>query len=44
MYVNRKMRPTETIPGMVLGGGEIKKNHGVGEFKYDTSDVLSELL
>jgi hypothetical protein len=28
---NGKMRPVETIPGM--GGGEIKENHGEGEFK-----------
>jgi hypothetical protein len=30
MYVNGKMRPVETIPGM--GGGEIKENDGGGEF------------
>jgi hypothetical protein len=27
------MRPVETIPGM--GEGEIKRNDGGGEFKYD---------
>jgi hypothetical protein len=31
MYVNGKMRPVETIPGM--GGGEIKENDEGGEFK-----------
>jgi hypothetical protein len=39
MYVNGKMIPVETIPGM--GEGEIKENDGVGEFNYDT---LEELL
>jgi hypothetical protein len=33
MYVNGKMRPVESIPGM--GGGEIKENNERGEFKYD---------
>jgi hypothetical protein len=34
MYINGKMRPVETIPGMEEG--RIKEN-GVGcEFKYDT--------
>jgi hypothetical protein len=32
------MIPVETIPG--IGGGEIKENSGVGEFKYDIFDVL----
>jgi hypothetical protein len=32
MYVNGKMRPVETIPGM---GGRRKKENGGGEFKYD---------
>jgi hypothetical protein len=32
MYVNGKMRPVETIPGM---GGGIKENDGRGKFKYD---------
>jgi hypothetical protein len=31
MYVNGKMRPTETIPGM----GRIKENDGGGEFDYN---------
>jgi hypothetical protein len=38
MYVNRKMRPVETIPGMGRGG--IKENGGGGEFKYDIFDIL----
>jgi hypothetical protein len=32
VYVNAKMRPVETVPGM--GRGE-KENDGGGEFKYD---------
>jgi hypothetical protein len=32
VYINGKMRPVETIPGM--GGGEIKENDGGGKF-YD---------
>jgi hypothetical protein len=32
MYVNGKVRPVETIPGM---GGRIKENDGGGEFNYD---------
>jgi hypothetical protein len=39
MYVNGKMRPAGTIPGM--GGGRIKENDGMGEFNYD---ILLELL
>jgi hypothetical protein len=38
MYVNTKMRPVETIPGME--GSEIKEDDGRGEFKYDMSDIL----
>jgi hypothetical protein len=38
MYVNGKMRPVETIPGM--GKGEIKENDGGGELKYDIFDIL----
>jgi hypothetical protein len=34
MYVNGKMIPVETIPGM--GEGRIKENDGEGKFKYDT--------
>jgi hypothetical protein len=33
MYVNGKVRPAETIPGM--GRKEIKENGGGGEFNYD---------
>jgi hypothetical protein len=32
MYVNGKMRPVETIPGM--RGGGIKENNGGSEFNY----------
>jgi hypothetical protein len=34
MYVNGKMIPVESIPGM----GD--KNDGGGEFKYDIFDIL----
>jgi hypothetical protein len=34
MYVNGKMRPAESNPGME--GGEIKENEGRLEFNYDT--------
>jgi hypothetical protein len=34
MYENGKMRPIETIPGIV-GGEVIKENNGQGEFNYD---------
>jgi hypothetical protein len=37
MYVNGKMIPVETIPGMVTG---IKENDGGGEFKCDIFDIL----
>jgi hypothetical protein len=33
MYINAKMIPIETIPGM--GEEEIKESSGGGEFKYD---------
>jgi hypothetical protein len=33
MYVNGKMIPAETIPGM--GEKGLKENGGGGEFKYD---------
>jgi hypothetical protein len=33
MYINEKLRPVETIPGME--GGRIKENDGRGEFSYD---------
>jgi hypothetical protein len=38
LYVNGKMRPVETIPGM--GGGLIKENGGGGEFKYDIFNTM----
>jgi hypothetical protein len=38
MYLNGKMRPIETMPGM--GGEGIKQNDGGGKFKYDISDTL----
>jgi hypothetical protein len=38
MYVNGKMRPVETIPGM--RGKGIKKNSGGGEFMYDIFNIL----
>jgi hypothetical protein len=46
MNVNGKMKPVETIPGMLIGKGErqIKENVGGGEFHYDIFDILQELL
>jgi hypothetical protein len=38
VYVNGKIRPVETIPG--IGGGRIKENDGGSEFKYDIFDIL----
>jgi hypothetical protein len=38
MYVNAKVIPVETIPGMV--GGRDKAEGGVGDFKYDIFDTL----
>jgi hypothetical protein len=38
MYVNGKLRPVETIPGM--GVGEKKENDRGSEFKYDIFDIL----
>jgi hypothetical protein len=38
MYVNGKMRPVETIPGIRRGG--IKEIDRGGEFKYDMFDIL----
>jgi hypothetical protein len=42
MFVNGKMIPVETIPGME--GRGIKENNGGSEFKYDIFDILQELL
>jgi hypothetical protein len=38
MYVDGKMKPVETIPGMGVGG--IKENNGGDEFNYDIFDIL----
>jgi hypothetical protein len=37
MYVNGKIIPVETVPGM---GGEINENDGGYEFNYDIFDTL----
>jgi hypothetical protein len=37
MYVNGKMTPVETIPGM---GQRIKENDGGGKFNYDIFGIL----
>jgi hypothetical protein len=37
MYVNGKMRPVDTIPGMGTG---IKENDSRGESKCDMFDIL----
>jgi hypothetical protein len=37
IYVNGKMIPAETIPGI---GGWIKENSRKGEFNYDIFDIL----
>jgi hypothetical protein len=38
MYVNEKLIPVETIPGMRVGG--LKENDEGGEFKYDIFAIL----
>jgi hypothetical protein len=38
MYVNVKMIPIETVPG--IGGGGTKESSGRGEFKCDIFDTL----
>jgi hypothetical protein len=38
MYVNAKMRPVETVPGME--GEGMKVSSGRGEFKYYIFDTL----
>jgi hypothetical protein len=42
MYVNGKMIPVETIPGM--GGSGVKENDEVSESKYYRFDILDEHL
>jgi hypothetical protein len=42
MYVNGKIIPVKTIPGM--GGGRIRENDGDGEFKYDIFDILKTFV
>jgi hypothetical protein len=42
MYVNVKMIPVETTPGIGIGGGEIKESGEGGEFKYDIFDTFHE--
>jgi hypothetical protein len=42
MYVNGKMRPVETAPGM--GDGELKENDGEDKFNYHIFDILSEFF
>jgi hypothetical protein len=39
IYVNGKMMPVETIPGMGQGGGGIKEKGRGGEFKNDIFDT-----
>jgi hypothetical protein len=38
MYVNGKIIPIETIPGM--GAGGMKKNGGGGKLKYNIFNIL----
>jgi hypothetical protein len=38
MYVNTKMIPAESIPGM--GEGRIMESNGRGKFQYDIFDTL----
>jgi hypothetical protein len=38
MYVNGKMIPIKTIPG--IEGGTIKETNGGGEFNYNMFDIL----
>jgi hypothetical protein len=38
MYINTKMIPVETVPG--LRGRKMKESRGGGEFKYDIFDIL----
>jgi hypothetical protein len=38
VYVNAKMIPVETVPG--IRGGVMGERSGEGEFKYDIFDTL----
>jgi hypothetical protein len=38
MYVNVKMIPVQTLPG--VGRGKIKENGGGGKFKHNISNTL----
>jgi hypothetical protein len=38
MYVNAKMIPIKTVPG--IGEGEMKESNGGDKFKYDIFDTL----
>jgi hypothetical protein len=38
MYVNAKMIPVETVPG--ISGGVMKESSGGHEIKYDIFDTL----
>jgi hypothetical protein len=38
MYVNAKMIPVETVPG--IRGGGMKQSSGGGEFNYGIFDTL----
>jgi hypothetical protein len=38
MYINAKMIPVETFPG--IGGEGMKESSGGGEFKYNIFDTL----
>jgi hypothetical protein len=42
MYVNAKMVPVETVPG--IRGEGMKESSGGGEFKYGMFDILQESL
>jgi hypothetical protein len=38
MYVNAKLIPVQTVPG--IRGGRMKESGGGGEFKYNIFDTL----
>jgi hypothetical protein len=38
MYINAKMIPVETVPG--IRGGGMKESSGGGKLKYDIFDTL----